>query len=245
MNFSGGCDGVREVVAIGGGQSGLASAHAPVRTGLKPVVLEASDRAAGSWPHHYDSPTPFSPARFSAPPGMPFGGDLDRYPHRDEVVAYPTSYAARLQADIRTGQHVTAVGADGCGFTVEPEGGRQLSARAVVALTADSPDHRPMFTRLIDDRVPWTDGTTERLDALIPATGYRPHLPHLAGLDGTLGPAGHPRHRGGASPTHPGLEFAGPEWRRSLSSNALRGVGRMPDGGPAVAPCTLVRCVST
>ncbi|MFE5627531.1 NAD(P)-binding protein [Streptomyces virginiae] len=37
-----------EAVVIGGGQSGLATAHALVGAGLKPVVLEASDRAAGS-----------------------------------------------------------------------------------------------------------------------------------------------------------------------------------------------------
>ncbi|MFD7917533.1 hypothetical protein ACFV30_43885 [Streptomyces sp. NPDC059752] len=94
------------------------------------------------------------------------------------------------------------------------------------ALTAGAPDRRPMFTRLTNDRVTWADGTTERLDALILATGYRPHLPYLAGLDGALDPAGHPHHRGGASPAHPGLEFVGLEWQRSLSSNTLRGVGR-------------------
>lgn len=331
-----------EAVVIGGGQSGLATAHALVRAGLKPVVLEASDRAAGSWPRYYDSLTLFSPARFSALPGMPFGGDLDRYPHRDEVVAYLTAYADRLQADIRTGRRVIAVRADGAGFTVELEGGGQLWARAVVAasgsfgcphrpdlpdletfagqvlhtaayrgparfagqrvvvvgagnsavqiaaelalesrtslatrapvkfarqhllgkdlhfwlthtgldtaplarllktppappvlddgryraaLTASIPDRRPMFTRLTNDRVTWADGTTERLDALILATGYRPHLPYLAGLDGALDPAGHPHHRGGASPAHPGLAFVGLEWQRSLSSNTLRGVG--------------------
>ncbi|MGC5409870.1 FAD-dependent oxidoreductase, partial [Streptomyces sp. DT225] len=42
-----------DVAVIGGGQSGLATAHALLRRGLRPVVLEASDRAAGSWPHYY------------------------------------------------------------------------------------------------------------------------------------------------------------------------------------------------
>ncbi|MFD5413390.1 hypothetical protein [Streptomyces nojiriensis] len=54
---------------------------------------------------------------------MPIGGDPDRYPHRDEVVAYLTAYAARLQTDIHTGRRVSAVRADGAGFTVELEGG--------------------------------------------------------------------------------------------------------------------------
>ncbi|MGW3940047.1 hypothetical protein [Streptomyces phaeochromogenes] len=67
------------------------------------------------------------------------------------------------------------------------------------------------------------------MDAIILATGYRPDLPYLSGLDGALDAAGHPRHRDGASLTHPGLAFVGLEWQRSLSSNSLRGVGRDAD----------------
>lgn len=111
-----------DVAVIGGGQSGLATAHALLRRGLRPVVLEASDRAAGSWPRYYESLTLFSPARYSSLPGMPFPGpDRDRYPHRDEVVAYLTAYAGRLDAEIRTGFRVSAVRRDGGAFAVELE----------------------------------------------------------------------------------------------------------------------------
>src|SRR5690606_25907964 len=81
------------VLIVGAGQSGLAAAYAALEQGLRPVLLEASDRAAGSWPRYYDSLTLFSPARYSALPGLPFDGDPERYPHRDEVVAYLTRYA--------------------------------------------------------------------------------------------------------------------------------------------------------
>ncbi|MFD7561461.1 hypothetical protein ACFV9E_44185 [Streptomyces sp. NPDC059835] len=94
------------------------------------------------------------------------------------------------------------------------------------AFTAGAPDRRPMFTCLDGDRITWADGETQRLDALILATGYRPHLPYLGGLDGALDPTGHPRHCDGASSVHPGLALVGREWQRSLSSNTLRGVGR-------------------
>ncbi|MFJ3836549.1 FAD-dependent oxidoreductase [Streptomyces sp. NPDC054904] len=59
-----------DVVVVGAGQAGLATAYALVGHGLKPVVLEASDRSAGSWPRYYDSLTLFSPARFSSLPGV-------------------------------------------------------------------------------------------------------------------------------------------------------------------------------
>ncbi|MFG3549756.1 flavin-containing monooxygenase [Streptomyces sp. NPDC047725] len=139
-----------DVAVIGGGQSGLAAAHTLLHRGLRPVVLEASDRAAGSWPHYYDSLTLFSPARYSSLPGMPFpGADRDRYPHRDEVVAYLTAYADRLDAEIRTGRRVSAVRRCGDGFAVALEGGGRLSARAVVAASGTfGCPHRPALPGL-------------------------------------------------------------------------------------------------
>ncbi|MEU7039412.1 NAD(P)/FAD-dependent oxidoreductase [Streptomyces sp. NPDC046237] len=121
-----------DVAVIGGGQSGLAAAHSLLRQGLRPVILEASEQAAGSWPRYYDSLTLFSPARYSSLPGLPFGGDPGRYPHRDEVVAYLLRYAEHLDADVRTRSRVSAVRAAGEGFALELQDGQQLGARAVV-----------------------------------------------------------------------------------------------------------------
>ncbi|WP_233506960.1 NAD(P)-binding protein [Spongiactinospora gelatinilytica] len=60
------------VVVIGASQSGLAAARAARNSGLRPLILEAAGEPGGSWPHHYDSLTAFSPARFSAMPGLDF-----------------------------------------------------------------------------------------------------------------------------------------------------------------------------
>ncbi|GLY49914.1 hypothetical protein [Lentzea sp. NBRC 102530] len=51
-------------------------------------MLEAGNALVGSWPHYYDSLTLFSPARYSALPGLSFPGSPEHYPHRDEVVDY-------------------------------------------------------------------------------------------------------------------------------------------------------------
>jgi putative flavoprotein involved in K+ transport len=125
-----------QVAVVGGGQSGLAAARAAREEGLVPVVLEAQDRPAGSWPRYYDSLTLFSPARYSAMPGMPFDGDGDRYPHRDEVVDYLAAYAAALGVEIRTGVRVTSVEPEsGGGFVIRAADGSTLAADGIVAAT--------------------------------------------------------------------------------------------------------------
>jgi putative flavoprotein involved in K+ transport len=133
-----------DVAVIGGGQSGPAAAYALCGQGLQPVVLEASEQAAGSWPRYYDSLTLFSPARYSLLSGLPFGGDPDRYPHRDEVVAYLLRCADRLDAEIRTRTRVRAVRLDDGAFMLGLEGGGELAARAVIAATGTfGRPHRP------------------------------------------------------------------------------------------------------
>ncbi len=140
---------MHDVIVIGGGQSGLAAARAAVERGLAPVVLEASPEPTGSWPRYYDSLTLFSPARYSALPGLRFPGDPDRYPRRDEVVAYLTAYAARLDADIRTGRRVAAVRRGDGAFEVDLAGGGRLSARAVAAASGSfGRPHRPALPGL-------------------------------------------------------------------------------------------------
>ncbi|MGN9841379.1 flavin-containing monooxygenase [Nonomuraea sp. H19] len=164
-----------DVVVIGGGQSGLAAARILLDAGLNPVVLEAGEQAAGSWPRYYDSLTLFSPARNSCLPGMAFPGDPDRYPHRDEVVTYLARYARdlpRLGVEIRTGAHVVAVEASGQaggeGFTVRLADGTTLTAPGVIAATGsfDNP-HLPLL-----------QGQADFTGQIMHAAAYKSPEPH-------------------------------------------------------------------
>ena len=134
----------RPVVVIGAGQSGLAAARVLSERDVWTVVLEAGDRLAGSWPCYYDSLRAFSPAGFSSMPGLPFPGDPDRYPARDEVAAYLERLAATLDVEISTNTRVVTVRQDGPGFVVVTTGGRQLRAAGIVAATGSfSNPYRP------------------------------------------------------------------------------------------------------
>jgi putative flavoprotein involved in K+ transport len=335
----------KPIVIIGAGQSGLVATRAVRNAGLTPLVLEASDRTAGSWPHYYDSLTAFSPASYSSLPGTAFPGDPDHYPTRDEVVEYLEHYAEGIDAEIRTNTRVVRVDRDGPGFRVHASSGEAIRASGVVAATgsfanpylppvagretftgdllhvrsyrepkayrdkrvivagggnsaiqvghelaeharvtlatldpirflAQRPrgrdihywtrqsgfdalppawlaqlirgplvsddgtysaalehgdyDRRPMFQALDGDRVIWPDNTSEHVDVVIFATGYRPNFDYLRAL-GALDEHGVPIHEGGISLTHPGLVYLGIEFQRSFSSNTLRGVGRDAD----------------
>jgi putative flavoprotein involved in K+ transport len=139
-----------DAIVIGGGQSGLAAAHSLLTWGVRPLLLEAGAEPVGSWPHYYDSLTLFSPARYSALPGLPFPGDPEHHPHRDEVVDYLRAYATHLDADVRTGQRVVEVVRDN-EFRVTTDDGTTLSAPIVVAATGGfGAPHRPALPGLDD-----------------------------------------------------------------------------------------------
>jgi putative flavoprotein involved in K+ transport len=100
------------------------------------------------------------------------------------------------------------------------------------ALASGLLDRRPMFTAFDGETVVWADGSRERVDSVVFATGYRPDLGYLQPL-GAL-ENGAPKHVGGVSTTHPGLAYTGIELQRSFSSNTLRGVSR--DAAHVMAP---------
>ncbi len=341
---------VHPVVVVGGGQSGLAAARALHEHRMPTVILEATDRPAGSWSKYYDSLRVFSPAAYSSLPGMPFPAAPDHYPGRDEVAHYLERYAAQLDVDIQTNTQVRSVDQDGRTFLVHFEDGRSVHASGIVAASGsfsnpylptlpggetfsgdlshvasyrnpepyeglrvvvvgagdsaaqvanelapvaavtiatrhplrfipqiqrgkdahywlhetgfdtlpavwlsritggavitDSTgfertlqegrvDQRPMFVALDGERVVWSDGQRERVDAIILATGYRPSVSYLHEL-GALDEDAAPMHVGGISSTHLGVVYVGLEFQRSYSSNTLRGVS--DDARSVVAP---------
>lgn len=329
---------IYDTIVIGAGQAGLATGYHLQKAGLRFLILEASDEPGGSWPNFYDSLSLNSTARYSSLPGLPFPGQPDRYPHRDEATAYLRSYAAHFELPIVTGARVVKVERSGRFFEVTTRDKGSYKARTIVAATGffgqpnlpdlpgqahyqgqvwhaanyrrpepfrqqrvvvvgganaavqigvelaqvarvtlatrhpirflpqrilgqdihfwfrlsgldrtcwldeqsvpvfdtgkyqasvalGRPDQRPMFEGFTEDGIIWSDGRREKVDAVIFATGYRPHLAYLAGL-GALDETGRAHQRQGVSTTVPGLYYVGLPRQRTVASATLRGVGK-------------------
>ena len=100
---------VLDVVVIGGGQAGFALGWHLQQHGLDFLLLDEQTHPGGNWRNYYDSLQLFSPAEYSALPGMVFPGDPKSYPLRDDVVQYLESYAAEFQLPFEGGTRVLEV----------------------------------------------------------------------------------------------------------------------------------------
>jgi putative flavoprotein involved in K+ transport len=152
-----------QVVVVGAGQAGLAMGYFLARQGRRFVIVERADSVGAAWRKRWDSLTLFTPRRYSALPGLPFPGDPDGYPTRDEVIAYLERYADTFQLPIELNSEVRELqrGDDGR-FRLELED-RTVTADQVVVATG--PFQTPFVPKLAERLSPDVAQTH--------ATGYR------------------------------------------------------------------------
>ncbi len=141
-----------DVAVIGGGQAGLAVGHFLAAGPAGFTILEAGDAIGPAWRERWDSIVLFTPRRYDALPGMPFPGDPEGYPTRDEVIAYLERYAAGVRPAGRDSAarsarfaHATAA------FTLELDD-RTIEADQVVVATG--PFQTPRIPALADGLAP-------------------------------------------------------------------------------------------
>ncbi|MBA3855014.1 MAG: pyridine nucleotide-disulfide oxidoreductase [Gemmatimonas sp.] len=124
-----------DVVVIGGGQAALAAGYYLRRSTKTLRILDAEAGPGGAWRHTWPSLRLFSPARWSSLPGWLMPPTQDRYPTRDEALAYLADYERRLSLPVERPVRVTQVWADGARLRLVTSDGRELSAGAVVSAT--------------------------------------------------------------------------------------------------------------
>jgi putative flavoprotein involved in K+ transport len=122
-----------DTIVIGAGQSGLATGYHLQQAGLRFLILETGDAPGGSWPCFYDSLLLNSPAHYSSLPGLAFPGDPERYPQRDEAVAYLRTYAAHFRLPIVTRTRVSKIERTGEGFRLMTNRGLYETSSVVAA----------------------------------------------------------------------------------------------------------------
>jgi putative flavoprotein involved in K+ transport len=136
-----------DVAVIGAGQAGLALGHYLARQDRRFVVLERGDSIAPAWRERWDSLTLFTPRRYSSLPGLPFPGDPDGYPARDEVIAYLERYAETFELPIELNSNVRRLSQEGGRFVLELDG-RTITADQVVVATG--PFQTPFIPKLAE-----------------------------------------------------------------------------------------------
>jgi putative flavoprotein involved in K+ transport len=141
-----------EAAVIGAGQAGLAVGHFLARAGRRFVILEAGKSVGTAWRGRWDSLVLFTPRRYDALPGLPFPGEPDGYPGRDEVVAYLEHYARTFDLPVRFRSQVRSLEAENDGFVLELADGRRVAADQVVVATG--PFQVPSIPALADDLDP-------------------------------------------------------------------------------------------
>jgi putative flavoprotein involved in K+ transport len=160
-----------DVVIVGAGPAGLATAGAMRSAGIDAVVLDRAPQLGASWRGHYDRLHLHTVRWLSGLPGMGIPSSEGRWVSRDGVVRYLEGYAAHHRVDVRAGVEVTAIErADGRWRLRSPQGDRY--ARQVVVATGYN--HTPKIPDW-----PGRDGFTGEL---IHVSEYRNGSPY-AGRD--------------------------------------------------------------
>jgi hypothetical protein len=122
-----------QVVVIGAGPAGIASALALKDAGLSAVVLDQADKVASSWGSRYESLRLNTWRRFSQLPGRPYPKGTPTFPSRVQVIDYIGRHAGEEGMDIRLGTRVDRIERDGPNWTVRTSAGELRAPQVIVA----------------------------------------------------------------------------------------------------------------
>jgi putative flavoprotein involved in K+ transport len=143
-----------KVAVIGASQAGLAMGYFLKRQGGPYVILERAREIAPAWRERWESLTLFTPRRYSALPGLPFAGDPDGYPIRDEVITYLESYAKTFELPVELNSEVKQLQrGDDRRFRLEIDGRMITADQVVVATGPFQAPYVPQLAEKLGDNV--------------------------------------------------------------------------------------------
>jgi putative flavoprotein involved in K+ transport len=122
-----------DTIVVGGGQAGLAVGHHLAARDVDFAILDAEPRVGDAWRRRWDSLRLFTPAAYSALPGMPFPAPPSHLPDKDEVADYLERYAQRFDLPVRSGMRVDSLAWDGERYALRAGAARVEADNVVVA----------------------------------------------------------------------------------------------------------------
>lgn len=122
-----------DVLVIGAGQAGLAAGYFLRHTNLRFQLVDAAPEIGHVWQTRYDSLRLFTPAKRNALPGLPFPGDPEHYPGKDDVAGYLRAYARTFALPVQLATRVTRLHARDGTFTAVTDRGALRARQVVIA----------------------------------------------------------------------------------------------------------------
>jgi len=158
-----------EVVVVGGGQAGLTAGYYLKQAAVPFVILDASPRGGQSWRERWDSLELFTPAGYSALPGLAFPGHPDHYPGKDEVADYLESYASRFELPVRRGARVSSLQRTNGGYRLVTDSEIFEAPQVIVATGAYQRPYTPPIANDLSDKVTQLHSAVYRNPEEVPA----------------------------------------------------------------------------
>jgi putative flavoprotein involved in K+ transport len=126
----------RDIVIVGGGAAGLATAGMLARKGLPALVLEAGSLPGASWRDRYDRVRLHTPRSLSSLPDFRIPRSCGRWVARDDLLEYYSSYAKARELEVRTEVRVQRIDSGQSGWRLATTAG-PLVAKTVVVATGE------------------------------------------------------------------------------------------------------------
>jgi NADPH-dependent 2,4-dienoyl-CoA reductase/sulfur reductase-like enzyme len=135
-------DGTADVIVVGAGPSGVASALALKDAGVRALVLDRADQVAEAWRGRYDRLRLNTSRRLSHLPDRPFAEGTPMFPTRDQLVGHIEQCAAEDGLELRFGTTVEEVARDDSGWRVSTT---NADLHAVQVIIATGYENQPMI----------------------------------------------------------------------------------------------------
>jgi putative flavoprotein involved in K+ transport len=120
----------RDLVIVGAGSAGLATAALLRRAGHDPLVLEAGPEPGAAWRERYDRLRLHTPRLLSGLPGLRIPRRYGRWVRRDDLLAYFEEYVESQGVEVRTGVRVDRIDP---GWELDTSAGSMQAATVIVA----------------------------------------------------------------------------------------------------------------